>query len=153
MIRQDQRRVQEQYERLRADQPHLPHKELWHLAEQAVMSDAQLVRAADPELSRLAVIGFVLMCIATGLATVLFIWNWNSLLDWAYSDVGDWLWLSAFLLGPIALGVILIANHRIKRSWGGLSGKRLVEAGFALAVVGTLEVAFVSFPIALSGSL
>jgi len=39
MTRQDVRRVQWHYERLRADHPHLPHKELWRQAEQAAASN------------------------------------------------------------------------------------------------------------------
>ncbi len=38
MKRQDLRRVQSHYERIHADQPHLPHKELWRQADQAAAS-------------------------------------------------------------------------------------------------------------------
>jgi hypothetical protein len=49
MKRQDLRRVQWHYERLRADQPLLPHKELWRQAEHAAASNPD---AFDEDVSR-----------------------------------------------------------------------------------------------------
>jgi hypothetical protein len=71
MKRQDLRRVQWQYERIHADQPHLPHKELWRQAEQAAASspDAEVVK---PVVSG-GKVGLVLGVIALIILGVLFV--------------------------------------------------------------------------------
>ena len=152
------RRVQWHYERLQAAQPDLPHREMWRQAEQAAAfsddpSDEELwqytrqtgsrpiVRSdnAVRRINTLATVGFVLVCLATMAATVSLVLFFTA----TQINTGPWprWWIASFLLGPLALTLLLIAKAMISRSVGLEPARRLVKVGLRVAVVGTVEVA------------
>ena len=143
------RAVQREYERLRASDADTPDKQLWRQAKRAVTGRGTL----RGSLSRRAVVGFVMVCVATGLATVLFVWFIDDLDDFLHSNEALVLWLSVLVLGPVALGVLISAQVEINRSsWGAVHGKALVWVGLALAAVGAFETVIVSMVILMSSS-
>jgi hypothetical protein len=94
-----------------------------------------------------------MVCVATGLATVLFVWFTEDLDDFLHSNEAMVLWLSVLVLGSVALGVLISAQVEINRSsWGAVHGKALVWVALALAVVGAFETFIVSMVILLSSS-
>jgi hypothetical protein len=105
----------------------------------------------SPELSSPAVVGFVLMCLATAMTLPAFIWlAGGGLCGGATSCSGPadipglalvLLWLSV-PLGIAALVTLISAWTKIHRS-----GSKLLPVGFVLAVVGTLTVASIAFQI------
>jgi hypothetical protein len=152
---EDRYLIQLHYEALRAAQPDLPHRELWRLAREAAFSQDTLAqRAAEVPhafgVSRRAVIGFGLVCVATGLATITVVWSWNDSSGFGNSDVGLSLWLAAVAVGFVSLGVLLSAIGQIRGLAGHLGGESLVWWGIALAVLGSVEVFITAFPYALT---
>ncbi len=164
VTQRDLNRVQRHYQLLQAEQPDLAQDELWRRAEQAAASsegpsDAELSQLVFEEQERQralaalrifgvslrAVVGFMLMCVATGSATVILL---TLLLPVSFEEVIPvtvwvWLLLLALLLGPLALGVLASAGRQIERSQGAVRGEALVFGGRLLAAVGSVEMALI----------
>ena len=162
MSRRDLPRVQWHYEQLHRANPYLPHDELWRQATMAAISGAgptdqelwgfqhrvgvapEKVRTAPQarRIKALAAAGFLLVVIATGLATVQFV-----LLSEPDSfDADPWpFWAGAFLLGSASLAVLMIAKTAVDRSAGLDTTRRLIKIGLGIAIVGTIEVALPIF--------
>lgn len=87
-----------------------------------------------PKLSRLAIAGLALVCIATAMALA------GLIVPGALYSVPEWLGyllVPAFFIGTLSLIVLLAAGLRIRRSARRLGGRSLVTAGLLIAVIGT----------------
>jgi len=150
--------VQQHYERLRHEHPDWSHRELWRPAEKVTVTKPVFVEEAAAVkrvfgVSRRAVIGFALMCVATSLSTGLFLWMWDSPSGWAYSPVGGWLWVTMAVLGTVSLGLVSSAHRQLNRYLGAVPGRSLVVAGLVLAAIGIVEMMMITAPVAMVGSL
>ena len=130
--------VQAEYERLRAEQPTLSHKELWHRAQQAAVDNPDAVVdmrfVSSGGLSLRAVVGVALVCIATASGAVLIVWVDPT------NPAAVLLPLMVLLLG-VGFAVLVSAQKQITRSSGAVAGQDLVGVGFLVAAVGILALA------------
>ena len=133
MTRQESlKRVQVEYERLRADNPDVPHAELWRRAEDTVA--VQIRSLGDPRLSRVGLVGVLLVSTATLMVLASF-----SLILSSGRNTEGWvllMWVGSSLLGAVALGLLVAARANIERSRGLVTGEGLVNAGFVFAAAG-----------------
>ena len=139
--------VQREYQRLRADNPHLTDRELWRQAEQ--LTRGKLIKSAGgkgrgvQKRSDIGIAGFILVSVATpmAVASLLLLFSPDSRSeDWIF-----FMWVGASLLGAVGLGFLRAAHRRIRRSLGLVTGGNLVNAGIALAVLGATASFFYFF--------
>ena len=104
-------------------------------------------------LSLRAVGGVVLVCIAMGLATAVIVWFDHIPIGFRPASA-VLVWLSVFVLGPVGLALLVLAQQQIDRSSGAVRGQFLVWVGFFLAAVGGVAAAILFlYGALLAGSL
>ena len=105
----------------------------------------------EPRLSRPAVVGFALACLAAAIA----IPGWIALLFSAGSNLANWVgevFAVSAALGLLSLCVLIFARQAIREAHGALRGGQVAEGGLAIALGGACVTALIVMIVMIVGA-